>query len=110
MKKLSLEVDLNGIDRSKENGELTPQKLVQNVLVGLIFSYAQANRGLNFKEQRHFYKIDGLFNQVVKENKKELELEDDDFGFLHKCCKEGKTMPNLLVNRVLDLVEKVEYR
>ena len=109
MKKLSLVINLEDITMAEKEPK-EPREITYNILIGIVNSYANEKRGLNYEEQRKFYKIFDLLDKAKKEKLDEIELDDDWVGFLRKCMHESKTLPSRLVNRVFDLIDAIPDR
>ena len=106
MKTLSLKANLEGITLDEKK----PIDIVIQAIETIIMSYANITRGLTYEEQRQFMKIKDKLDEASKNNLEELELEDAWVGFLRKCMRESKLMPNILINRVFDLIEDIKDR
>ena len=110
MKTLSLALNVEGLTLVGEDKEKSPVELCTLVMKNMILAFGAQNRGLSEDDRRRYYKICGVFEKAVKENLDKVELEDDWFGFIKKCRREGLLMPSDLLKRVEDLVEEVKDR
>ena len=108
MKKLELKLDLESLNLAKEDKETSVQKIIGNVIENVILGFGQQMRGFDEKERRQYYKIADAMDDAVKNNKTEVELEDDQMGFLRKCFRETKLMPNKLLRQIEELILKNE--
>lgn len=104
MKTLELKLDLEKLNLGEEDKKQSVQKIISNVIQNVILGYGQAQRGLDEKERRQYYKIADALELAEKENRVTIELEDEWFGFMKKCFRESKLMPNNLLRQIEDLV------
>ena len=104
MKKIELKLNLEELNLAKDDKETSVQKIVSNVIENVILGYGQQSKGFDEKERRQYYKIADALEDAQKNNKTEVELEDDQAGFLKKCFRESKLMPNKLLRQVEELI------
>ena len=104
MKTLELKLNLESLNLGEEDKKQSVQKIIGNVIQNVILGYGQTQRGLDEKERRQYYKIADALELAEKENKSTIELEDEWFGFMKKCFRESKLMPNTLLRQIEDLV------
>ncbi len=106
MKKVNLDIDLGDVKLGE--GE-TKRKLIINVITNLIISYGQQQQGLGFDDQRKVYKVLDAFERADKEDRNEVELEDDWYDFIKKVLKDGKfnVEANRLLNKLYEMFELV---
>jgi len=110
MKSLNLKLDVESLKLSEEDKKQSVQKIISTIVQNVILGYAQQQRGFDEKERRQYYKIADALDTAEKENKEVLDLEDADMGFLKKCFRETKLMPNNILKQVEDLVLAVQDR
>lgn len=108
MKKLLLKLNTEGIEKEDIIKNISDEQLTSNIIVNLVVAYSNQKNGLNFDNQRHFYKIGDKFEEAIKENKDEVILEDAWFKLIYDAMKQAKMPPNKLLNRVYDLIEDAE--
>jgi hypothetical protein len=104
MKTLSLSIDLEKLNLAEADKTKSVQSIVSSVIQNVILGYGQQQRGFDEKERRQYYKIADALELAEKENKTSVELEDDWWGFIRKCFRESKLMPNSLLRQVEELV------
>ena len=110
MKTLELKLNLEMLKLSDDDKKQTVQKIINNVVQNVILGYGQQQRGFDEKERRQYYKIADSLEEAEKINGETVLLEDDQAGFLKKCFKETKLMPNNLLRQVEDLVLAIKDR
>lgn len=110
MKTLELKLNLEVLKLSDDDKKQTVQKIINNVVQNVILGYGQQQRGFDEKERRQYYKIADSLEEAEKTNAETVLLEDDQAGFLKKCFKETKLMPNNLLRQVEDLVLAIKDR
>lgn len=110
MKTLELKLNTEQLNLTEEDKKQTVQQTINNVIQNVILGSAQAQRGFDEKERRQYYKIADALELAVKENKETVDLEDDQAGFLKKCFRESKLMPNKLLRQIEDLVKNIQDR
>lgn len=108
MKKLSLNVNLENIELDDEAKKMNYKEIVINIIKNIINAYALQNKGIDYDEQRKFYKIYDKMEEAIKNQSDYIEFEDSWFDFIVKAKKGAKLMPNILINRVIDLIEQAE--
>jgi hypothetical protein len=104
MKTLELKLDIDKLNLNEEDKKQSVQKIINTIINNVILGYGQSQRGLDEKERRQYYKIADALDLAEKENKESVELEDEWFGFMKKCFRESKLMPNNLLRQIEDLV------
>lgn len=104
MKTLELKLDLETLKLSDDDKKQSVQKIINNVIQNVILGYGQQQRGFDEKERRQYYKIADALDEAEKLSSPSIVLEDDQAGFLKKCFRETKLMPNNLLRQVEDLV------
>lgn len=104
-KKLSLVVDLTGIDLGDKAKDTAVERIVANVIENIMHTYSQLKRGLTEPERKQFYRVQNALEKAVKEEAKEVELANEDFGFIRKCKREALLTPNELLQRVEELID-----
>lgn len=109
MNKLKLEIDLSGIDfgDNKDKELPKPAEIVSTVCKNIMFSYAQNTRGLTGEERKQYYRICKALDNAIKNGLSEVELEDEDAGFLRKCKRECKMLPSDILGRVEELIDSM---
>lgn len=110
MKILELKLNTETLNLTEEDKKQSVQKTVSNVIQNVILGYGQSQRGFDEKERRQYYKIADTLDLAVKENKETVELEDDWVGFLKKCFRDSKLMPNNLLRQIEELVNNIKDR
>jgi hypothetical protein len=110
MKTLELKLNLEVLKLSDDDKKQTVQKIINNVVQNVILGYGQQQRGFDEKERRQYYKIADSLEEAEKTNAETVLLEDDQAGFLKKCFKETKLMPNNLLRQVEDLINNIKDR
>ena len=112
MKTLRLNVNLEGLQLTKDDKDKTPQELSTLVLKNIIFNWSSTGnrRGLTEDDRRRYYKILDLFDKAVAEKLETIELDDDWFGFIRKCKRESELLPSPLLRRVEELIDEVKDR
>lgn len=109
MRKLNIDISLEGLNLSPEDKKQTAGQIFGKMVEGIILSYGQSKQGLQEKERRQYYKIMDVIDEIKPEDK-EIQLEDDLFGFLKKCKADTKMQPNNLLRRVEKKIEEVKQR
>ena len=104
MKDLKLTLNLEELKLSEEDKKQSVQKIINNVIQNVVLGYGQQQRGFDEKERRQYYKIADALDEAEKSNAELVKLEDDQMGFLKKCFKESKLMPNSLLRQIEDLI------
>jgi hypothetical protein len=104
MKSLNLNLNLEGLNLSKEDSTKSAQQILSDVIQNVILGYGQQKQGLGEVDRRKFYKIQDALEVAIKEGKESVELEDDWMGFMKTAFREVKLMPNLLLRRVEEKV------
>lgn len=92
---LTEKLNLNDQDKLKSCDELCSL-----VITNVMLSYGQQQRGFEETERKKFYKITDAMDKAVELKTMEVELEDDWMGFLKKCFRETKLIPNPLLRVV----------
>jgi hypothetical protein len=110
MKDLKLVLDLEALKLNEEDKKQTVQKIINNVIQNVVLGYGQQQRGFDEKERRQYYKIADALEAAEKSNAESVTLEDDQMGFLVKCFRESKLMPNTLLRQIENLILGVENR
>ena len=110
MKELKLALDVEKLKLNEEDKKQSVQKIINNVIQNVILGYGQQQRGFDEKERRQYYKIADALDTAEKDNAETVSLEDDQMGFLKKCFRESKLMPNTLLRQIEDLVLGTENR
>jgi hypothetical protein len=110
MKTLELKLDIEKLNLGEEGKKQSVQTIISNVIQNEILSYAQQTRGFNELERRQYYKIADALEESAKSNSETVNLDDDLMGFLRKCFRETKTIPNALMRQVEELVSQVPDR
>lgn len=108
MKEIKLALDLEKLKLGEEDKKQSVQKIINNVIQNVILGYGQQNRGFDEKERRQYYKIADALDEAEKNNAEVVTLEDDQMGFLKKCFRESKLMPNSLLRQIEELILKNE--
>ena len=106
MKDLKLELDLEKLQLNDEDKKASAQKIINNIIQNVILGYGQQQRGFDEKERRQYYKIADALEAAEKSGAEVVSLEDDQMGFLKKCFRESKLMPNTLLRQIEDLILK----
>jgi hypothetical protein len=109
-KVLSLKLDIEKLNFSEEDKKQTSQSIISKVVENVILSYAQTQRGFDEKERRQYYKIADALELAVKDNAEMVSLEDDQAGFLKKCFRESRLLPNNLLRQIEELVNNINDR
>lgn len=109
MKKLSLNLNVEGLELGAEVKNLSPREIAVRAMTNMMVAHASDKRGLSYHDQRKFNKIIDALEDAIKTNEDPVTLEDDWFGFLRKTMLEGKMLPSKLINRVFDLIDAVKY-
>ena len=110
MKKLSLALDLTDIKLSDEEKKKTPTGVMIMVVDAMFNSYVNMKQGIREDERRKYYKIMDALEKADKDGKTEVELEDDQFGFLKSVKRETPMRPVLIMRRVEELIDAVNER
>ena len=110
MKKVSLVIDITGIELPPDEKKETPEHLFWTVTQNVLLGYANQQRGFTEPERRQYYKISDAFEVVLKDKGTEVELEDDWVGLLRKAFREAKLMPNKLLRVVENNIEAIKDR
>ncbi len=115
MKTLNLQVDLEGIKFGDDLKDKSSAEVASEVIQNIILSYGMQERGLSEEDRRKYYKICDALEKAIKSHNGvdtpcNIELEDDWMGFLRKCKRESKLMPNKLIQRVEAIIDAVKDR
>lgn len=110
MKVLNLKLDTTILNLSEEDKKQTVQYIINKVIENVILGYGQTQRGFDEKERRQYYKIVDALELAVKDNSDMISLEDDQVGFLKKCFRESRLLPNTLLRQIEDLVNNINDR
>lgn len=109
-KVLNLKLDITQLNLSEEDKKQSVQYIINKVIENVILGYGQVQRGFDEKERRLYYKIADALELAVKDNSDMISLEDDQAGFLKKCFRESKLLPNTLLRQIEDLVNNINDR
>jgi hypothetical protein len=109
MKTLKLAISKEGLNLDEEKDK-TPIELSTNIIKNVVLLWGNQQRGLSEEDRRLYYKISDAFDKAVKDNLEEIELEDQWIGFIRKCFKEAKLIPDNLLRRVEELIEGIKDR
>lgn len=132
MKRISLQLDVKGLNLNEDLKKLAPQELVLNAIKNVCITAASQQKGFTEEDRRLYYKyldamealapvIDSELKdealEKAKADRKEallkvefLEMEDNRVGFIRKCFREAKLMPDELLKRVESLILEVKDR
>lgn len=114
MKTLDLKIDLEGVNLGDALKDKQPVEIVADTIKDMLYAYATQERGLTGEDRRKIYKINDALDAVVKSTNGgspcEVQLDDDWMGFLKKCKRDGKFLPNKLLQKVENLIDAVENR
>ena len=108
MKTLNLGISLEGLNLDAETVKLSATEIATKVIKNVIVAYGQAQRGLSEEERRLFYKVSDALEAA--KDATEVALEDTWFGFVKKCFKDSRLMPDLLLRRVEEKISEVKDR
>jgi len=108
MKTMKFTVSLEGMDLPPQDAARSIQDLVGVVLQNIMHSYAK--NGLRKDERKMYYAVVGKMDAAVSEKAEEIQLEDDEVGFLRKCSREAQMIPNRLLERVEKNIDDIEDR
>lgn len=109
MKKLSLNLNLEGVELDPEAKKKTANELVTIVAKNIILNYAAQKRppGLSEEERRVFYKISDAFDAALKSQPISfVALEDNWYELIIKAKKEAAITPDQLLRRVEALIDE----
>ena len=107
-KVMDFKISVEGLDLPPQDVERTNQELVSIVMHNIMHSYAK--NGLRKDERNQYYRIVDVMDEAVKMKADEIELEDQDAGFLKKCAREAQMIPNRLLQRIEDAIEAIKDR
>lgn len=111
MKVLSLELDMEKLNlTAPEDKQRTSQDIIKSVIENVIVSYGQQQRGLDEKERRQYYKIADKLDEAATTKAATIDLDDEYMGFIKKCFRECKLMPNPLLRQIEDILTNVKER
>lgn len=108
MKKLSLDLSLEGIVVSQDDKDKTVSQICVQVMMSLLNAFSGQKQGLDIKERRVYYKLSDRLEEAAKSNLKEVEIDDEWHAFLIKAIETLKYSPTLISRRVEDLIEKAK--
>lgn len=108
--KLEMKIDDLGIPptpakEGEKPKEPSVAELIGNVIRNIVLSYSQGQRGLNGAERTQYYRLTKVLDKAVEDNATTVDIEDEDAGFLKKCRREAKMMPNEALQRVEELID-----
>lgn len=110
MKVLELKLDAEKLNLAEEDKKKSSGSIITDVIKTVILGYSQQVRGISQVERKQYYNINDLLEEAIKNNKEEIELKDDEMGFIRKCFRETKLTPNNLLRQVETLIEGVKDR
>jgi hypothetical protein len=110
MKTLNLNANFSSLNLTEEDKKRNPVEIVSQVIENVILGYASQVRGLDEKERRQYYKICDAFEKVKINKAETIELDDEYIGFIRKCFRESKLIPNPLLKQVEKLIEEIKDR
>lgn len=110
MKQLSLNVDLTKLNLTEEDKVKNSADIVLQVIDNIIITYAQQSKGLVESDRKAFYSIHDKIEKSKLEKFAEgdnyIELSDEELGFIRKCFRETKLIPNDLLRQIEDNIAK----
>ena len=106
MKTLSLKLNKEALNLAPEDATKSDAEIVSSVVENVILGYANQVRGLDEKERRQFYKISDALDEAKKNKAETVQFEDEWSGFIKKCFKEAKLMPNKLLKQIEDIINE----
>lgn len=107
MKILSLKIDSEKLKLTKEDKERPMAEIVTQVIENIILTYAQQARGFDEKERKQYYRISEAFDKAKAEKKDSVDLDDEYIGFIRKCFRESKLMPNELLKQIEEVLDSI---
>ena len=110
MKILKLLIDLEGLNLSDNDKKMSAIEISTKVIQNVISTYSNQVKGLSKSERNQYYTIKALFEKAVKDSLVEIDIEDNDIGFIRKCFRESRLNPNDLLKRVEDNVDSIKDR
>ena len=112
MKTLSLDLKIDKLVLDEESGKKNSKQLMADVIknVCLGWSNSEKVRGMGEEDRRLYYKVCDELEEAVAGDKMEVQLDDDRMGFIKKCFREARFVPNELLRRVEILVGEVKDR
>ncbi len=103
MKTLSLMIDTSTMVLQGEDAQSSPQKLSYNMIRNICMNWSMdeqaKRRGMSEEDRRLYYKLCDDIEEAVETGAETVELEDDRYGFLKKCCK-APSFPSALQRKV----------
>ena len=102
--KLSLTISLTDLQSLPTQDSIF---VVTSMLMQMIIGYGKKNEGLSYSDQKTFYNIRYKFDEANKTKDPLVILSKEEFIFIDKCRRLGKTLPtaNEAVIRIGDLLD-----
>jgi len=109
-KKLNINLSLENVTFKDVTEPVKPQQVFYNFLSDCIALYGMQTNRLSEADREAVYGIRAKFNEVLKTDATEIELDDAWLGFIRKVFREGKFDPTILNERIERLVKEVKDR
>ena len=100
MKVLPLVISWDGIELDENDKKRDSREIVKTVIENIILVWARDNKGLDEKDRRKYYKIIDQIETAIENKANEVEVDEEKFGFLRKCFREARLMPNKILQRI----------
>lgn len=110
MKKLPMCLDLTGIKIDEESKQKTSHEIFANVVEQMMVGYINQQQGAQEQDRALFYDVRRAVRKAAAEQAESVELEDAWWGFLKRVRRDGKFIPNDLLERVEDIFSSVKER
>jgi hypothetical protein len=104
MKTLEIKLNREVLTLGENEANKTDIEFFAIVVENVVLAYGQQQRGFDEKERRQFYKILDTFETAKKAGSNTIQLEDDWVGFIKKCFRETKLMPNKLLEQIEGII------
>lgn len=106
-KKLNLNIDYSDLKLGEEEKKMSPQELTSAVIMNTILQYSQQIKGLQQNERKQVYVIDKAFDEAVKNKVNEVELDNNDIGFIRRVFRDTKLTPNDILKKVETMIDTI---
>lgn len=110
MKKIPININVEGIELNPAEKAKTPQALFFSVVDAIVQSYMATKQGFDEADRRKWYKIEDAFEGAVKANAEHVELDDDWWGWLKTARREARMRPVKLMRKVDEAFDSVAER
>jgi len=105
---LPLEISIEGLNDIPDERKKDPVQLCVLVIKNIMINFANQHRGFQEPQRKQYWRLCDALDNALTLKLKEVEIENDLYGFLRACKRDGAMVPDELLRRVEILIDSVK--